>query len=123
MTGAHLAAIDGEILRHNLGQRLIRQSDVMELTVHIQGGYVILDVEGVGHVGGVEDVVEGEGPVLVPVLGLGGDELLGAEFERIGFLARGVRDGINFGTEGGGPEDGEVAESAARTACVSYWEG
>ena len=92
----------------------------MELAIHVQGGHVILDVEGVGHVGGVEDVVEGESPILVPVLGLGGDELLGTKFERVGFLAGGVRDGVDFGAEGGGPEDGEVAESAARTARVRY---
>lgn len=120
MAGAHLAAVDGEILGHDLGQRLIRQSDVMEFAIHVQGGHVILDVEGVGHVGGVENVVEGEGPVLVPVLGLGGDELLGAEFERVGFLARRVRDGVDLGAEGGGPEDGEVAESAAGKDCVRY---
>ena len=66
-----------------------------------------------GHVGGIEDEIKGESPVLVPVLFRGGDEVFGAEGEGVGFLVQGVRDDVDFGAEGGGEHDGEVAETAA----------
>ena len=109
MTTPHLAAISAEILRHHGGQGLVGEADVVEFAVDVDGGEVLLDVEGVGHVGGVEDEVEGEGVGFGPFLGVVGDEFFGAEFEGVGFFVRGVGYYGDFGAEGGGPEDGEVA--------------
>ena len=63
----------------------------MELAVDVDGGEVLLDVEGVRHVGGVEDEVEGEGVGFGPVVGVRGDEVRGTEGESVGFFVRGVR--------------------------------
>ena len=70
------------------------------------------DVEFVGGVGGVEDEVEGELPLFGPVFRGGGDEVFGAEFESVVFFRGGVRDDVDFGAEGFGPKDSEVAEAA-----------
>lgn len=66
-----------------------------------------------GHVGGVEDEIEFESVGFGPVFCGGEDEFFGAHFLGVGFFAGGVGHGGDFGAEGGGPEDAEVAESAA----------
>lgn len=85
----------------------------MEFAIDVQRGHVFLQVEGVGHVCGVEDEVEFEGVGFSPVFFGSEDEFFGAHFSGVGFFAGGVGEGVDFGAEGGGPEDAEVAESAA----------
>ena len=58
----------------------------MEIAVDVERGHVLLDVEGVGHVGGVEDEVEGEGVGFGPVLVGGDDELFGTELQGVVLL-------------------------------------
>lgn len=106
---AHADAVGAEVLGHELGEGLVGEADVVEDAVDGEGGHVLFDVEGVGHVGRVEDHVEGEGPVLVPVLVLRGDEVLRSELLGVGFLVGGVRDGVDVAAEGGGPEEPEVS--------------
>ena len=86
----------------------------MELAVHRQRAHVLLQVELVRHVGGVEDEVEGERPRFRPVFVFRADELLGAQGQRVFLLFRCVRNGVDFGAQGGGPEEAEVAESATK---------
>lgn len=100
---AHLGPVGREVLRHHLRQGLVRQADVVELAVDVEGRHVLLDVELVGHVGGVEDEVEGVGPRLGPVLVLCADELLGTEFQGVVLLVGAVREGVDLGTEGSCP--------------------
>ena len=85
----------------------------MEFAIDVQSGHVFLKVEGVGHVCGVEDEVKFESVGFGPVLFGGEDEFFGAHFLGVGFFAGGVGHDGDFGAEGGGPEDAEVAESAA----------
>ena len=85
----------------------------MEGPVHGKRGHVVGKVECVGHVGGVEDEVEGEGVGFEPVFVSGADELLGAELEGVVFFIRGVGDGVDFCAESLGPEEAEMAQAAA----------
>lgn len=85
----------------------------MEDAVDGEGAHVIRQVEFVRHVRRIEDEVKGEGPFLRPVFALRADEFFGPEFQRVFFLAGRVRHGVGFGTEGVGPEETEVAETAA----------
>ena len=89
----------------------------MEFAIDVEGGHVFLDVEGVGHVCGVEDEVEFEGVGLGPVFLRGDDEFFGAHFFGVGFFARGVGEGVDFGAEGFGPEDAEVAKTTPGERC------
>ena len=113
MAAPDFTSIGSEILRHDLRQRFIGKSHVVEFAVDGEHGHHVGEVEGVGHVGGVEDEVEGEGPGFVPVFVGGGDIFLGAKGESVGFFGGGVGNGVDFGAEGGGEHDGEVAETAA----------
>ena len=97
MAAAHLGSVGREILRLHRRQWLIGQTDVVELAVDVEGGHVLLDVELVGHVGGVEDEVEGVGPGLRPVLVSRRDEFLGAELQGVVLLSGAVREGVDFG--------------------------
>ena len=81
----------------------------MEGGVDLEYAEVSWDIESVGHVSGVEDKVEREREVFRPVLISTGDEVLRAEFERIIFLVRRVRDGRHLGTEGIRPHDSKMA--------------
>ena len=126
MTAANLRTVGRKILRHDLRQRLVRQSHIVELAVDRERAHVFLQVELVGHVGGVEDEVEGERPRFGPVLVFGADELFGPERERVLLLFRRVGDGVDFGAEGRGPEEAEVAESTTtepRLAVGTGWSG
>ncbi len=84
----------------------------MELAIDVEGGHVLLDVEGVGHIGGVEDEVEFECPVFGPVFLGGDDEFLCTHLLGILFFVGGVREGVDFGSECLGPEDTKVTETA-----------
>jgi len=97
----------------DLRQWLVWQTDIVECAVDVEGGHVFLQVEGVGHVGAVEDEVEGKCPWLGPVLVLSADKLLSAEFEGVFFLVGAVGDGVGLGAEGIGPEKTEVSEPTA----------
>ena len=113
MAAPNLTTIGSEILRHDLRQRFVGKSHVVEFAVDGEHGHHVGEIEGVGHVGGVEDEVEGESPGFVPVFVGGGDIFLGAEGEGVGFFGGRVGNGVDFGAEGGGEHDGEVAETAA----------
>ena len=80
----------------------------MEFPVDVEGGHVLLDVELVSHVGGVEDEVEGVGPGFRPVLVSGANEFLGTEFEGVVLLSGAVREGVDLGTERRCPEQSEM---------------
>ena len=94
----------------------------MEGAVDGEGAHEFREVEFVRHVCGVEDEVEGEGPFLIPVFVFRADEFFGAELQGVVFLVGCVRDGVGFGAEGIGPEETEVAETAA-VGCVSFGLG
>ena len=113
MASADFGAVGSEILRHHLGEGFVGKADVVEFAVDVEGGHVFLEVEGVGHVCGVEDEVEFEGVGFGPVFFGGDDEFFGAHLFGIGFFAGGVGKGVDFGAEGLGPEDTEMAETAA----------
>ena len=113
MASPNLCSVGGEILRHQAREGFIGKADVVEFAVDVEGGHVFLQVEGVGHVGGVEDEVEFEGVGFGPVFFGGEDEFFGAHLFGVGFFAGGVGHGGDFGAEGFGPHDAEVAESAA----------
>jgi hypothetical protein len=61
----------------------------VEGAVDGEGGHVILEREGVRHVGCVQDEIEGECPRLGPILVGGTDEFFGAESECV-ILLRGT---------------------------------
>ena len=112
VTRSNTATIRHEGLRLELRQRLIRQTDLMERSIDFADGEVLSDVELVRHIGCVEHEVESEGEVLGPVLVLVADEVLCAELEGVVFLVGRVGDDCDFGAEGVGPDDCEVAETA-----------
>lgn len=114
MTASHLGTIGREILRHHLRQGLVWQTDVVEFAIDVERGHVFLDVEGVRHVGGVEDEIEFESPGFRPVFFTCDDEFFGAHGESVVPFAGAVGEGVDFGAEGFGPEDTEVAETSAR---------
>lgn len=113
MASPDLGSVGSEILRHHLGERLVGKTDVVEFAIDVEGGHVFLEVEGVGHVCGIEDEVEFEGPGFGPVFLGGDDEFFGAHLFGIGFFAGGVGKGVDLSAEGFGPEDAEVAKTAA----------
>ena len=113
MASPDFSTVGSEILRHHLGEGFVGEADVVEFAVDVEGGHVFLEVEGVGHVSGVEDEVEFEGVGFEPVFRRGDDEFFGAQFFGVGFFAGGVGKGVDFGAEGFGPEDAEVPETAA----------
>ena len=90
----------------------------MEGSVDGERGHIFLQVELVRHVGTVEDEVEGKGPGFGPVFGASVDEFFGAKGFGIFFFGGGVGEGIDFGAQGGGPEDAKVAETAT-ISCIN----
>ena len=122
MASPNFRTIGSEILRHHFGEGFVGEADVVEFAVDVEGGHVFLEVEGMGHVCSVEDEVEFEGVGFVPVFFGGDDEFFGAHLFGVGFFAGGVGEGIDFGAEGFGPEDAEVAETAAgKKILVGVW--
>ena len=122
MAPSNFRTVGSEILRHHLGEGFVGEADVVEFAVDVEGGHVFLEVEGVGHVCGVEDEVEFKGVGFGPVFLGGDDEFFSAHFFGIGFFAGGVGEGVDFGAEGFGPEDAEVAETAAgEMVLVRVW--
>ncbi len=117
MASSYFASVGSEILRHHSRQGLVGKSDVVEFAIDVQGGHVFLDIEGVGHVCGVENEVEFEGVGLGPVFLRGDDEFFGAHFFGVGFFVGGVGEGVDFGAKGRGPEDSEVAKTTPGKWC------
>lgn len=87
--GTNGRAVGHELLCHDVDS-LVGQTDLVELAVDLQDGEVVVELELVGHVGGVEDEVEGECEGLGPVFLGGGDEVFGAELEGVVLLVGGV---------------------------------
>ena len=96
MAATDLASVGGKVLRHHLGQWLVGQTHVVELAVHREGRHVLRQIEGVRHIGAVEDEVKCEGPWFRPLLFVGANELLGAERKGVLLLVRTMRDSIGF---------------------------
>jgi len=90
VAASHLGSIGSEVLSHHGGKWLVWQTNVVELAIDVQRGHVLLDVEGVGHVCGVEDEIKFESILLGPVLLACNDEFFGAQLQGIVFLVRGV---------------------------------
>ena len=111
MRGSNRATVAGELLGHEGRDGLVTETDHVELTPDLEGAEVVVQVELVNGVGGVDDEVEGELVRLVPTLLLGADELLGTHLESVLLLAGRVRDGVDLSTESLGPEEGEVTET------------
>ena len=111
MRGSNRATVAGELLGHEGRDGLVTETDHVELTPDLEGAEVVVQVELVNGVGGVDDKVEGELVRLVPTLLLGADELLGTHLESILLLAGRVRDGVDLSTESLGPEEGEVTQT------------
>ena len=111
MAATNLASVGRKVLRHHLGQWLVGQTDVVELAVHCEGRHVLRQVEGVRHIGTVEDEVKREGPRFRPLLFVGANELLGAQCKGVFLLVWAMRDCVGFRTQGIGPDNTEVAES------------
>ena len=118
MASAYFGSVGSEILRHHLRERLVREADVVEFTIDVEGGHVFLEVESMGHVCGIEDEVEFEGPGFGPVFLGGDDKFFGAHLFSIGFFAGGVGKDVDLSAEGFGPEDAEVAKTAAGEVLV-----
>ena len=112
MASTNTAAIAHELLCLQGWQSLIGQTDLVELRVDVADGHVILEVEGVCHIGAVEDEVELEGEWLGPVVLGGEDEVLCAQLHGILFLGWRVGDDGDFGTECRCPHDGKVTQAA-----------
>lgn len=112
MRRADGGAVGHEALGLELRQRLVGQADLVEGGVDVADGQVLGDVEGVRHVGGVEDKVELERQRLLPALLVVEHELFGAQLHGVVLLARRVRDHRDLGAESRGPEDGKVPEAA-----------
>lgn len=119
-----IAAVTSELLSHQRRERLVTETDVVELAHDLQGREVGVEVELVGSIGAVEDKVEGERELLVPVLLLGDHKLLGTHLHGIVLLVRAVREHVDVGTKRDSPEDGEVTETAhADDSDVLAWAG
>ena len=81
-----LPDVGQEILSLQLREWLVREADVMEGTVNSQCTHILSHVEAVGRIGGIQDEVEGKGPILRPILLVGSDKLLGTKFLCIVFF-------------------------------------
>lgn len=112
MAGADTAAVGHEGVRFELREGFVRQTDLVESRVDLADGQVGADVERVRHVRGVEHEVEFELERVGPGVGVVGDEVRGAERQRVRLLVRRVRDHRHFGAQRGRVDDGEVPETA-----------
>ena len=79
-------------------ERLVRQANVPELAVHLEGGQVIRKRELIGGVRAVEDHVEGEGELLVPVLLGRVYKVLRTKLKGILLLAGRMRECVGLGS-------------------------
>jgi hypothetical protein len=109
--GTDRAAVSGELLGHEGGDRLVTEANHVELTPDLEGAEVVVEVELVNGIGSVDDKVEGKLVRLVPALLLGADELLGTHLEGILLLVGRVRDGVDLSTESLGPQESEVTKT------------
>jgi hypothetical protein len=109
--GTDRAAVSGELLGHEGGDRLVTEANHVELTPDFEGAEVVVEVELVNGIGSVDDKVEGKLVRLVPALLLGADELLGTHLEGILLLVGRVRDGVDLSTESLGPQESEVTKT------------
>jgi hypothetical protein len=98
-----------ELLGLDRRERLVRETDVVELTSDLHRAHVCVQVELVGHVGAVDDEVVGECERLGPVLVTAGDEVVRSEAKSVVLLVRAVGDGSDLSTEGLCPEESEVS--------------
>lgn len=78
VAATHFRSIGSKVLGHHCGQRLVWETDVMEFAIDVEGRHVFLNVECVCHISGIEDEVEFELPLLVPVFLTSDDEFFGA---------------------------------------------
>ena len=111
MRGTEVATVWRKVLSHHLWQRVVWETDGVELAHDLQAAEVVGHVEVLKSIGGVEDEVKLELVWVVPALVVGADELLGSHLESVVLLVWGVGDGVNLSTKGGGPHDGKVTET------------
>lgn len=83
----------------------------MEGSVDSQGGHIFCEIEGVRHVGSIQDEIEGECPGLSPIFVFSTNELFSAKCERVFLFVRTMRDCIGFSTEGRGPEESKMTKA------------
>lgn len=123
MARGHAAAVGHKGHGVELGEGFVGQADVVEDAVDGERGHVFGQVEGVRHVGGVEDEVKGKRPRFRPVLVLRADEPLGPQRERFVLFVRAVRDRVRFRSQGRRPQKTEVPETAtSRLEKHKWWK-
>jgi hypothetical protein len=108
---ADVAAVGCEVLSHELGKGLVTEADVVELAHDLEGREVCWQVELVGGICAVEDEVELEGVLLLPVLLAGDGELLGAHLQSILLLSRAVGEHVDLSAKSDSPKYGVVTEA------------
>ena len=98
-----------ELLGLDRWERLVRETDVVELTPNLHRAHVCVQVKLVSHVGTVDDEVVGECKRLGPVLVTAGDEVVGTETKSVLLLVGAVGNSSDFSTKSLGPEKSEVS--------------
>lgn len=86
----------------------------MEGSIDSQGGHIFLEVEGVRHVGSIQNEIECECPGFGPIFAFGTNELFSAKSERVFFFVGTMRECVSFSTEGRGPEESKVTETTTK---------
>ena len=112
VAGTEVRAVGRKVLCVHGRQRVVTEANAVEAAHDLERRDVVGHVEFVDGVGGVEDEVELERELLVPVLLAGHDELLGAHLERVVLLTGAVGENVDLSAESDGPEDGEVTETS-----------
>lgn len=82
-----LCSVGSKILCFHWGQWLIRKPDIMEGSIDSQGRHIFCKVEGMCHVGSVQDEIEGKCPGFGPVFVFGTNELFSAKSECVFLFA------------------------------------
>ena len=109
-----MTSTNGVLSRHELlglerWERLVWETDVVELTADLHRAHICVQVKLVGHVGAVDDEVVGECERLGPVLVTTGHEVVGSKAKSVVLLVGAVGDGSDLSTESLGPEESKVS--------------
>lgn len=88
--GTNVATVGSELLSHELRNWLVAKTDSVELAHDLEGGKVLVHVELVQLVGGVEDKVKLELVWVVPALFARDDKVAGSHLESVLLLVGAV---------------------------------